>query len=83
MPKPYVIAAILLISCFSAACSYLPGQTESTQQPRLSEIHSNSSGPVIPVNLDNYKVAESDEAFYNITKLVGMNTFFSFSDRQV
>jgi hypothetical protein len=78
MPKPYALSAILLISCFSAACSYLPGQTESTQQPSLSEVHSDSSGPVIPVNLDNYKVAESDEAFFNITKLVSMNTFFHF-----
>ena len=78
MPKPHALSAILLISCFSAACSYLPGRTDATQQPSLSEIHADNSGPVIPVNLDNYKVAESDEAFYNITKLVGMNTFFHF-----
>ena len=29
------------------------------------------------MTLENYEVAESDLAFYNITKLVGMNTFFN------
>jgi hypothetical protein len=33
---------------------------------------------VIPVDLSNYKIVESDIAFSNITKLVGMNTFFHF-----
>ena len=31
-----------------------------------------------PVDLSNYKVAESDVAFGNITKLAEMNTFFHF-----
>lgn len=31
-----------------------------------------------PVDLNNYDVAESDIAYDNITKLVGMNTFFHF-----
>ena len=78
MLRPFAISTILLMTCFSTACSYLPGQANSAQSSNLSEIHSDSSGPVIPVTLDNYRVAESDEAFYNITKLVGMNTFFHF-----
>ena len=32
----------------------------------------------IPVTLENYKVAESDLAFYNITKLAGTGKFFHF-----
>ena len=32
----------------------------------------------IPVTLENYKIAESDLAFYNITKLVGTGKFFHF-----
>jgi hypothetical protein len=32
----------------------------------------------IPVDLNNYKVAESDIAFSNITKLIGMNKFYHF-----
>ena len=78
MLRPFAISTILLMTCFSTACSYLPGQANSGQSSNFSEIHSDSSGPVIPVTLDNYRVAESDEAFYNITKLVGMNTFFHF-----
>lgn len=33
---------------------------------------------LIPVSLENYKIAESDLAFNNITKLVGTNQFFHF-----
>ena len=36
------------------------------------------SSELIPVTLENYEVAESDLAFYNITKLVGTNQFFHF-----
>ena len=39
---------------------------------------SSEAGAAIPVTLDNYKVAESDLAFNNITKLVGTNKFFHF-----
>ena len=63
MLRPFAISTILLVTCFSTACSYLPGQANSGQSSNLSEIHSDSSGPVIPVTLDNYRVAESDEAF--------------------
>ena len=33
---------------------------------------------LVPVTLENYEIAESDLAFYNITKLVGTNQFFHF-----
>ena len=69
---------LLIMVLFSTACSYLPGKDSATPASSLSDIHSDSAGPVVPVDLDNYKVAESDEAFFNITKLVGMNTFFHF-----
>jgi hypothetical protein len=78
MFKPFSIPAALLMALSFTACSYLPGQADSAQSSNLGEIHADNSGPSIPVTLDNYKVTESDEAFYNITKLVGMNTFFHF-----
>lgn len=37
-----------------------------------------STFAAIPVDINNYKVAESDIAFSNITKLIGMNKFFHF-----
>ena len=37
-----------------------------------------ATGAKIPVTLENYKVAESDLAFYNITKLAGTGKFFHF-----
>ena len=46
--------------------------------PNLAEIHADDAGEKIGVTLDNYEVAESDLAFYNVTKLVGMNTLFHF-----
>ena len=46
--------------------------------PNFAAIHADDTGEKIPVTLENYEVAESDLAFYNITKLVGMNTFFHF-----
>ena len=46
--------------------------------PDFAAIHADDSGEKIPVTLENYEVAESDLAFYNITKLVGMNTLFHF-----
>lgn len=46
--------------------------------PDFAAIHADDSGEKIPVTLENYEVAESDLAFYNVTKLVGMNTFFHF-----
>ena len=46
--------------------------------PNFAAIHADDTGEKIPVTLENYEVAESDLAFYNVTKLVGMNTFFHF-----
>ena len=46
--------------------------------PNLAEIHADDAGEKISVTMDNYEEAESDLAFYNVTKLVGMNTFFHF-----
>ena len=46
--------------------------------PNFAAIHADDTGEKIPVTMDNYEEAESDLAFYNITKLVGMNTFFHF-----
>ena len=46
--------------------------------PNFAAIHADDTGEKIPVTLENYEVAESDLALYNITKLVGMNTFFHF-----
>jgi hypothetical protein len=60
-----------------------PAATEApaaapSSAPDFAAIHADDSGEKIPVTLENYEVAESDLAFYNVTKLVGMNTFFHF-----
>ena len=43
-----------------------------------ASLNATEAQDVIPVTLDNYKVAESDLAFHNITKLVGTGKFFHF-----
>lgn len=55
-----------------------PPTTAADNGPGFAAIHADDLGDKIPVTLENYEVAESDLAFYNITKLVGMNTFFHF-----
>jgi len=37
-----------------------------------------TEGEMIPVSLENYKIAESDLAFHNVTKFVGTNKFLHF-----
>jgi hypothetical protein len=71
---------ILSVSLFILlACKKAPQETNkdevNNEKPTDTEYH---AGALIPVTLDNYKVAESDLAFHNITKLVGMNKFFHF-----
>jgi hypothetical protein len=61
---------------------YKPVDVEETRKA-INElmtipIQLKDAGVVIPVTLDNYKVAESDLAFHNITKLVGTGKFFHF-----
>jgi hypothetical protein len=55
----------------------LAGACSSEKPEPTSEAASDSAAP-IPVTLENYRFAESDLAFYNITKLVGTNKFFHF-----
>ena len=59
--------------CFSiclvlVACADDPGAT----------IESDTAPELVPVTLDNYKWAESDLAFANVTKFVGTNQFLHF-----
>ena len=55
-----------------------PPTSATDDGPNFAAIHADDVGEKIAVTLENYEVAESDLAFYNITKLVGMNTFFHF-----
>lgn len=61
---------------------YKPIDVEETKKAvdhlMTIDIRQKDAQAVIPVTLDNYKVAESDLAFYNITQLVGTNRFFHF-----
>jgi hypothetical protein len=79
------IASITLLSiALSMACSSSSDDAAeapapaASAAPNFAAIHADDTGEKIPVTLENYEVAESDLAFYNITKLVGMNTFFHF-----
>jgi len=84
MIKPLITAVLSLGIALTAACSPSSDQTAeappvaASEAPNFAAIHADDTGEKIPVTLENYEVAESDLAFYNVTKLVGMNTFFHF-----
>ncbi len=82
MIKPLITAVLSLGIALTAACSPSSDQTAEAPPvaaaPDFADIHADNTGDPVPVTLENYEVAESDLAFYNVTKLVGMNTFFHF-----
>jgi hypothetical protein len=84
MIKPLITAVLSLGIALTTACSPSSDQTAeappvaASEAPNFAAIHADDTGEKIPVTLENYEVAESDLAFYNVTKLVGMNTFFHF-----
>ena len=71
------IALTMACSSSSDEAAEAPAPAAS-EAPNLAAIHADDTGEKIPVTLENYEVAESDLAFYNVTKLVGMNTLFHF-----
>ena len=82
MIKPLFTIALSVGMALTLACS--PSSEEAAETPiasaapNFAAIHADDAGEKIAVTTDNYEVAESDLAFYNVTKLVGMNTFFHF-----
>ena len=82
MIKPLITAVLSLGIALTTACSPSSDQTAEAPPvaaaPDFADIHADNTGDPVPVTLENYEVAESDLAFYNVTKLVGMNTFFHF-----
>ncbi|MDA8677316.1 DUF1254 domain-containing protein [Luminiphilus sp.] len=84
MIKSLFTVALGLSIALTVACSpkteeaSAPPTTATDDGPNLAALHADDMGEKIPVTLENYEVAESDLAFYNVTKLVGMNTFFHF-----
>ena len=84
MIKSLFTVALGLGIALTVACSpqteeaSAPPTTAADDGPNLAALHADDTGDKIPVTLENYEVAESDLAFYNVTKLVGMNTFFHF-----
>ena len=86
MIKATIASITLLGIALSMACSSSSDDAAeapapapaASEAPNFAAIHADDTGEKIPVTLENYEVAESDLAFYNITKLVGMNTFFHF-----
>ena len=76
-----VLGVTFTLGCSSSSDEASEAQAPTpaaSEAPNFAAIHADDAGEKIPVTLDNYEVAESDLAFYNITKLVGMNTFFHF-----
>ena len=67
------LALTMACSSSSDEAAEAPAASET---PNFAAIHADDTGEKIPVTMENYEVAESDLAFYNITKLVGMNRFF-------
>jgi len=84
MIKPLIALITGLSIALTMACSSSSDEAAEAPAPAADEapnfaaMHADDTGEKIPVTLENYEVAESDLAFYNITKLVGMNTFFHF-----
>ena len=86
MIKATIASITLLGIALSMACSSSSDDAAeapapapaASAAPNFAAIHADDTGEKIPVTMENYEVAESDLAFYNITKLVGMNTFFHF-----
>jgi hypothetical protein len=82
MIKPMLTVALSVGMALTLGCS--PSSDEAAETPAASAapnfaaIHADDAGEKIAVTMDNYEDAESDLAFYNVTKLVGMNTFFHF-----
>ena len=82
MIKLMFTVALSVGMALTLACS--PSSDEAAEAPAASAapnfaaIHADDAGEKIAVTMDNYEEAESDLAFYNVTKLVGMNTFFHF-----
>ncbi len=70
--KPWIFALGIVLGL--AACAEQPAPAPSEESAEQAD----AAPALIPVTEENYKVAESDLAFHNITKLVGMNTFFHF-----
>ena len=78
------LTTLLLSLGLALTLGCAPSSDEAAEAPAASAapdfaaIHADDTGEKIAVTMDNYEEAESDLAFYNITKLVGMNTFFHF-----
>ena len=78
------LTTLLLSLGLALSLGCAPSSDEASEAPAASAapnyaaIHADNAGEKIAVTMDNYEVAESDLAFYNVTKLVGMNTFFHF-----
>ena len=75
------LGLVLALGCSSSSDEDSEAPTPApapSEALNFAAIHADDAGEKIPVTLDNYEVAESDLAFYNITKLIGMNTFFHF-----
>ena len=84
MIKPLFTVALGLGIALTVACSpkteeaSAPPTAAADEGPNFAALHADDTGDKIPVTLENYEVAESDLAVHNVTKLVGMNTFFHF-----
>ena len=84
MIKSLFTVALGLGIALTVACSpkteeaSAPPTAAADERPNFAALHADDTGDKIPVTLENYEVAESDLAFHNVTKLVGMNTFFHF-----
>lgn len=71
MTNPIKSLAFFSVCAVAAACS--GGDRSAT-----AESVSASEPEVVPVTLENYKTAESDLAFANVTQFVGTNQFLHF-----
>ena len=69
--KPFI--ALIVLTSLSGLFVGCAGSRDAG-----TELNPASATDLVPVMLENYKVAESDLAFNNITKLVGTNQFFHF-----
>ena len=79
MVKTLTTSLIGLGLALTMACSSSSDEAAeapaASEAPNLADIHADDAGEKIPVTMENYEVAESDLAFYNITKLEELQDF--------
>ncbi|MGJ8671792.1 DUF1254 domain-containing protein [Rubritalea sp.] len=70
--------AIYLLPTLLLTISGCNSASKQVSEAAENDVSADAKSEIVPVTLENYKIAESDLAFHNITKLAGTGKFFHF-----